>query len=91
MPFGAPHRHEHLTPDVRYIKHCVPGMGQACVVAIPDNYPRAIHASAVTLSQDTNAYLSALHAAIGRPRPSSPTAAVSCARTGPRPSTPRWA
>ena len=71
-----------------------PGNGQAYVVAILENYSRAILASAVTLSQDTNAYLSVLHAAIGRygsPRPSSPTVVGSSARIGPRPSTGRWA
>jgi hypothetical protein len=36
------------------------------VVAVLENYSRAVLASAVTLSQDTNAYLSVLHAAIGR-------------------------
>ena len=35
-------------------------------MAILENYSRAILASAVTLSQDANAYLSVLHAAIGR-------------------------
>lgn len=35
-------------------------------MAILENYSRAILASAVTLSQDTNAYLSVLHATIGR-------------------------
>jgi hypothetical protein len=35
-------------------------------VAILENYSRAMLASAVTLSQDANAYLSVLHAAIGR-------------------------
>ncbi len=66
MPFEASHRHEYWTSDVRYIRHSIPGTGQAYVVAILENYSRAILASAVTLSQDTNAYLSVLHAAIGR-------------------------
>ena len=35
-------------------------------MAILENYSRAILASAVSLNQDTNAYLSVLHAAIGR-------------------------
>jgi hypothetical protein len=52
---------------VRYVDHSIPGTGQAYVVSILENYsPRAILASAVTLSQDTNAYLSVLHAAIER-------------------------
>jgi transposase InsO family protein len=66
MPFEASHRHEYWTSDVRYVSHSIPQTGQAYVVAILENYSRAILASAVTLSQDTNAYLSVLHAAIER-------------------------
>jgi putative transposase len=66
LPFEASFRHEFWTSDVRYISHSIPRTGQAYVVAILENYSRAILASAVTLSQDTNAYLSVLHAAIGR-------------------------
>ncbi len=66
MPFEAAYRHQFWTSDVRYISHSIPETGQAYVVAILENYSRAILASAVTLSQDTNAYLSVLHAAIGR-------------------------
>ena len=67
MPFGASYRHEFWTSDVRYVDHSIPETGQAYVVAILENYSRAILASAVTLAQDTNAYLSVLHAAIERP------------------------
>ncbi|HEX5912409.1 MAG TPA: helix-turn-helix domain-containing protein, partial [Rubrobacter sp.] len=66
MPFAASFRHEYWTSDVRYIDHSIPETGQAYVVAVLENYSRAVLASAVTLSQDTNAYLSVLHAAIGR-------------------------
>lgn len=66
MPFEASHRHEIWTSDVRYVDHSIPGTGQAYVVSILDNYSRAVLASAVTLVQDTNAYLSVLHAAIER-------------------------
>ena len=66
MPFEASFRHQFWTSDVRYLEHSIPSTGQAYVVAILENYSRAILASAVTLSQDTNAYLSVLHAAIGR-------------------------
>ena len=66
MPFEASYRHEIWTSDVRYVDHPVPGMGQAYVVSVLDNYSRAILASAISLSQDTNAYLSVLHAAIER-------------------------
>lgn len=64
MPFEASYRHEIWTSDVRYIDHSIPGTGQAYVVAILENYSRAMLASAVTLTQDTNAYLSVLHAAM---------------------------
>ena len=66
MPFGASYRHEIWTSVVRYLEHSIPGTGQAYAVSILENYSRAILASAVTLSQDTNAYLSVLHAAIER-------------------------
>jgi Integrase core domain len=66
MPFEASHRHEYWTSDVRYLDHSIPETGQAYAVAILENYSRAILASAVTLSQDANAYLSVLHAAVGR-------------------------
>ena len=66
MPFEASFRHEIWTSDVRYIDHSIPETGQAYVVSVLDNYSRAILASAVTLAQDTNAYLSVLHAAIER-------------------------
>ena len=66
MPFEASYRHEFWTSDVRYVDHSIPSTGQAYVVAILENYSRAILASAVTLAQDTNAYLSVLHAAIER-------------------------
>ena len=93
MPFEASHRHEYWTSDVRYLKHSIPGTGQAYVVAILENYSRAIPASAVTLSQDANAYLSMPHAAIGRygsPESIVTDGAVSSAPTVPRPCTPRW-
>jgi putative transposase len=64
MPFEASYRHQFWTSDLRYIEHSIPETGQAYVVAILENYSRAILASAVTLSQDTDAYLSVLHAAI---------------------------
>jgi putative transposase len=66
MPFEASHRHEFWTSDVRYIEHSIPETGQGYVVAVLENFSRAILASSVTLSQDTNVYLSVLHTAIGR-------------------------
>jgi transposase InsO family protein len=66
MPFEASSRHEIWTSDVRYVDHSLPEMGNVYVISILENYSRAILASAVTLSQDTNAYLSVLYAAIER-------------------------
>ena len=66
MPFEASYRHEIWTSDVRYIDHSIPETGQVYVVSILDNYSRAIIASAITISQDTSAYLSVLHAAVER-------------------------
>jgi transposase InsO family protein len=66
MPFKASYRHQIWTSDVRYLDHSISGTGRAYVVSILENYSRAVLASAVTLSQDTNAYLSVLHAAIER-------------------------
>jgi putative transposase len=66
MPFEASYRHQFWTSDVRYIEHSIPETGQAYVVAILENYSRAILASAVSLSQDTNAFLSVFHAAVER-------------------------
>ena len=54
----------HWTSDIRFIDHSISGTGLRG--RGPRELPRAILASAVTLSQDTNAYLSVLHAAIGR-------------------------
>jgi len=66
MPFRANSRHEIWTSDVRYIDHSLAETGNVYVISILENYSRAILASAVTLSQDTNAYLSVLYAAIER-------------------------
>ena len=64
MPFEASHRHEIWTSGVRYLDHSISETGQAYIVSILDNYSRAILASAISLAQDTNAYLSVLHTAI---------------------------
>jgi putative transposase len=94
MPFEASHRHEIWTSDVRYVDHSIPGTGQAYVVSILDNFSRAILASAITLSQDTNAYLSVLHAAIerhGSPGTIVTDGGGASVRVGRRPSTGPWA
>jgi putative transposase len=66
MPFEAASRHEIWTSDVRYLDHSLPETGNVYVISILENYSKAILASALTLTQDTNAYLSALYAAIER-------------------------
>jgi hypothetical protein len=66
MPFRANSRHEIWTSDVRYIDHTLPETANVYVISILENYSRAILASAVSLSQDTSAYLSVLYAAIER-------------------------
>jgi putative transposase len=66
MPFEAASRHEIWTSDVRYLDHSLAETGNVYVISILDNYSRAILASAVSLSQDTGAYLSVLYAAIER-------------------------
>ena len=94
MPFEAAYRHEVWTSDVRYLDHSLPETGNVYVVAVLENYSRAILASAVTLTQDTNAYLSVLHAAIeryGSPKTIVTDGAPSSVPIGPRPSTGPWA
>ncbi len=66
MPFEASFRHELWTSDVRYVDHSLPGTGNVYVISILENYSRTILASAATLAQDTNAYLSVLYAAVER-------------------------
>lgn len=67
MPFASKRRHEIWTSDVRYLDHSLPETANVYdVISILENYSRAILASAVTLTQDTSAYLSVLYAAIER-------------------------
>jgi putative transposase len=66
MPFKAKRRHEIWTADVRYVPHSIPDIGNVYVIAILENYSRCILASAVSLTQDTTAFLRVLYAAIER-------------------------
>jgi len=66
MPFRAKRRHEIWTADVRYVPHAVPGVGHAYVIAVLENYSRMILASAVSLTQDTTAFLRVLYSAVER-------------------------
>ncbi len=63
MPFRGAYRHQYWTVDVRYIDHQLGG-GKIYVIAIMENYSRAIVASAVSRWQDTTAYLRVLFAAV---------------------------
>lgn len=66
MPFRAKRRHEIWTADVRYVLHSIPGAGNAYVIAVLENYSRCILSSAVSLTQDTAAFLRVLYAAVER-------------------------
>ena len=66
MPFRAKRRHEIWTADVRYVPHSIPGVGNAYVIAILENYSRCVLSSAVSLTQDTTAFLRVFHAAVER-------------------------
>ena len=66
MPFASGRRHEFWSADIRYIDHGLPSEGNVYVISILENHSRAILASSVSRSQDTNAFLSVLHRAVGR-------------------------
>src|SRR5215212_4051883 len=66
MPFKAKRRHEIWTADVRYVPHSIPDVGNAYVIAVLENYSRCILASAVSLTQDTTAFLRGFYAAVER-------------------------
>jgi transposase len=63
MPFAAVRRHQYWTVDVRYLDHQLDDRN-IYVIAILDNYSRAILASALSRRQDLTAYLIVLYAAI---------------------------
>jgi transposase InsO family protein len=65
-PYKARYRHQIWSVDVRYIDHHqIPGItGAFYIISILDNFSRAILASAVSPSQDQQAYLKVLRAAV---------------------------
>jgi Integrase core domain/Homeodomain-like domain len=64
MPFKAERRHQYWTTDIRYLDmHQLAG-GMIYCISILENFSRAILASAISRSQDTEAYLAVLYAAI---------------------------
>jgi hypothetical protein len=62
MPFKAERRHQYWTTDVRYIDH--PILGRSYSIMILENYSRAVLASALSRTQDLQAYLMVLYAAV---------------------------
>ena len=66
MPFRARRRHEIWTADVRYVPHSIPGVDNAYVIAVLENYSRCVLASAVSLTQDTTAFLRVFYSAVER-------------------------
>jgi transposase len=63
MPFRGAYRHQYWTVDIRYLDHQLGG-GNIYVIAIMENYSRAIVASAISRRQDTTAFLRVLFAAV---------------------------
>jgi transposase len=62
MPFKAERRHQYWTTDVRYLDH--PTLGRSYIIMILENYSRAVVASALSRTQDLQAYLMVLYAAV---------------------------
>jgi hypothetical protein len=52
--------HEIWTADIRYVTRAIPAVGNAYVIAVLENYSRCVLASAVSLTQDTTAFLRVL-------------------------------
>jgi hypothetical protein len=79
---------------VRYVSHSIPGIGNAYVIAVLENYSRCMLASAVSLTQGTTAFLRVLYAAVeryGPPERLLTDGAGSSRPSSPRPSTGCWA
>ena len=65
MPFAAVRRHQYWSVDVRYVEDHQLGTGKpAYVIAILENFSRAILASAISPRQDLTAFLIVLRAAV---------------------------
>ncbi|MGH2559024.1 MAG: helix-turn-helix domain-containing protein [Thermomicrobiales bacterium] len=65
MPFAAQRRHQYWSVDVRYVEDHRLGTGKPVyLIAVLENFSRAILASAVLPRQDLTAYLVVLRAAI---------------------------
>jgi len=66
-PFAATHRHQIWSVDIRYIEDHALGTGKpAYIIAVLENYSRAILASLLSPRQDLTAYLIVLRAALQR-------------------------
>jgi transposase len=86
MPFRASKRHEIWTADVRYVPHSIPDTGNAYVIAVLENYSRCVLSSAVSLTQDTTAFLRVFYSAVERYGP--PERLVTDGAESSRPSSP---
>jgi putative transposase len=64
MPFRAERRHQYWTTDIRYLDMHNLGGGMIYCISILENFSRAILASAISRSQNTEAYLAVLYAAV---------------------------
>jgi transposase len=67
MPFAAQRRHQYWSVDVRYVERHDLGTGKpVSVIAVLENFSRAILASRLSPRQDLTAYLIVLREAIAR-------------------------
>jgi len=64
MPFKAERRHQFWSVDIRYLDMHRIGGGMIYCISILENFSRAILSSAISRSQDTDAYLAVLYPAI---------------------------
>ena len=66
MPFAASKRHEYWSVDIRYLDTPNYGGGQVYCISVLENYSGAVLASAVSLKQDTTAFLHVFFDAVAR-------------------------
>jgi len=64
MPFKAERRHQFWSVDIRYLDMHRIGGGMIYCISILENFSRAILSSAISRTQDTEAYLAVLYPAI---------------------------
>lgn len=64
MPFRPERRHHYWTTDIRYLDMHNLGGGMIYCISILENFSRAILASVISRSQDSEVYFSVLYAAV---------------------------